>query len=204
MCFHSQQSKTAQNLMHRFSAIVKEKNTFDPQGYINGFTFPKTPVIANNSKNEIQLFYWGLIPFWAKDPSIRKYTLNAKIETLKQKPSFKQSLSKRCMILVDGFYEWKWLDPKGRSKQKHFICMPDKEAFALGGIWSKWVNALNNEILYTYSIVTTQANAFMSEIHNSKKRMPLILNKNNERAWLDGEPIELFTKPVVELMAIAS
>jgi putative SOS response-associated peptidase YedK len=204
MCFHSQQSKTAQNLMHRFSSIVKEKNAFEPQGYINGFTFPKTPVIANNSKNEIQLFHWGLIPFWAKDQSIRKYTLNAKIETLSQKPSFRQSIDKRCMVLVDGFYEWKWLDPKGVQKQKHFICLPDKEAFALGGIWSEWTNPSNRDIIYSYSIITTEANPLMSEIHNSKKRMPLILTKKNERDWLEGAPVEKFIKPDVELMAISS
>src|SRR5690606_19415339 len=108
---------------------IKEiENTFDarfvePEGYvpreeINAFDFQKNPVITDENRGEIELFHWGLIPFWAKDESIKKMTLNARIETLPQKPAFRDSVSNRCLVLANAFFEWQWLDAKGKSKQK--------------------------------------------------------------------------------------
>ena len=134
----------------------------------------------------------GLIPFWAKDDSIKQYTLNAKIETLNEKPAFKNSVKNRCLVIADGFYEWKWLDEKGRKKQKYLITLPDSDLFAFAGIWSEWQNKSTGEIINSYSIITTEANELMAEIHNSKKRMPVILTKKNEKDWLGGEEINDF------------
>lgn len=184
MCFFSQQSKSAVELKNRFKADFEEE--FTPSLY-NGFLFPKTPVITNFEPEKIKLYHWGLIPFWAKDLSIRKNTLNAKIETIKEKPSYKYSVTKRCLVLVDGFYEWQWLDEKGKKKQKYLITLPDKEAFALGGLYSEWVDKSTGEVINSYTILTTKANKLMSEIHNSKKRMPVILDKSIEKEWLLGK-----------------
>ena len=105
MCFHSKQTKSAQELEHRFDAKFEKAENYVPSIY-NGFTFPQTPVITNKDKNKIQLFNWGLIPHWANDDSIKKFTLNAKSETIHEKPSFKNAVQNRCLILIDGFYEW--------------------------------------------------------------------------------------------------
>ncbi len=188
MCFHSKQSKSAQELQNRFRAKFENEALFTPTVY-NGFQFPKTPVITNKKTNTIQLFNWGLIPFWAKDDSIKKNTLNARIETIHEKPSFRNSVNNRCLILADGFYEWHWLDEKGKQKQKYEMTLPNNELFAFAGLFSEWTDQSTGEILSTYTILTTEANELMSKIHNTKKRMPVIISENNERNWLNGEEL---------------
>ena len=113
--------------------------------------------------------------------------MNAKLETLSEKPSFKNSLNKRCLVIADGFYEWKWLDAKGRQKQKYLLSLPNDEPFAFAGLWSEWKNQLTEEKISTYTLITTEANALMSEIHNTKKRMPIIVAKEHETDWLKGK-----------------
>jgi len=190
MCFHSQQSKTAQELKQRFGVTFKDENQFSPALY-NGFQYPKTPVITNIESDTIQLFNWGLLPHWAKDTTIRKSTLNARIETLTEKPSFRDAINKRCLILVDGFFEWQWLDPKGKNKQKYQITLPNNDAFAFAGLWNEWTDKTTGELIKSYTIITTEANELMSQIHNSQKRMPFILSKENEFEWLKGKQIQM-------------
>lgn len=186
MCFHSKQSKSAQELKHRFKANFKDEKGFTPSIY-NGFQFPKTPIITNKQPNEIQLFSWGLLPFWAKDDTIKKNTLNARIETIHEKPSFRNIVNNRCLILVDAFYEWKWLDDK--RKQKYELTLPENELFAFAGLWSEWIDKSTGEIINTYTVLTTEANELMSKIHNTKKRMPIILSTDNEQNWLNGQEL---------------
>lgn len=186
MCFHSQQSKNAQELEHRFKAKFEANSSFTPAVY-NGFQHPATPIITKESTESIQLFHWGLIPHWAKDSSIRKNTLNARLETIHEKPSFRNYVNNKCLILADGFYEWKWLDPKGKKKEKYLITVENNEAFAFAGIYSQWIDKTTGEILNTYSILTTAANKLMSEIHNTKKRMPVILRPEEEKYWLNSK-----------------
>lgn len=186
MCFYFQQSKTAQELQNRFHAQFEEDENYIPSQY-NGFQFPKTPVITNDRRNEIQLFNWGLLPSWSKDKSIRMNLLNARIETIKIKPAFKALVKNRCIILSDGFFEWQWLDEKGKKKQKYLITLPDENAFAFAGLWNEWVDRSTGEIIKTYTIITREANELMSNIHNSKKRMPAILNPDDELLWLSGD-----------------
>lgn len=190
MCFHTRQSKSAQELEHRFKAKFKDKAAYKASVY-NGFQFPHTPVICNQEPDIIQLFQWGLIPAWAKDDSFKTNTLNARIESIHEKPTFRNAANNRCMVLCDGFYEWKWLDPKGNSKQKYLLTLPDDEAFAFAGLWSEWVDKSSGEIIHTYSILTTEATGLMSEIHNSKNRMPVILSKNHEKEWLLGAELKI-------------
>lgn len=202
MCFHSKQSQSAQKVEQRFLAKVKDPASFAPSEHYNGFTFPPTPIITNEAPELIQHFHWGLIPSWAKDDSIRQYTLNAKIETLMEKPSFREITHQRCLVLADGFYEWQWLDSKGKNKQKYLIYLPHKEPFAHAGLWSEWQNENNGEIIQSYSIVTTAANDLMRQIHNTKQRMPLILSPENEKNWLNNEEIKTFAHPHISLQAL--
>lgn len=186
MCFHSKQSKSAQELKNRFKAKFSSESSYQPANY-NGFQFPKTPVITNKNPELIQLFNWGLIPFWAKDDSIKKYTLNARLESIHKKPSFRNVVNNHCLILVDRFYEWQWLDEKGKIKQKYELSLPHLDIFAFAGLWSEWTNKLTGETVNSYTILTTEANELMSKIHNTKKRMPVIVSTDHEQIWLKGQ-----------------
>lgn len=190
MCFHSKQSKSAQELQNRFKAKFENEALFTPSIY-NGFQFPKTPVITNKQPDKIQFFNWGLIPFWAKDDSIQKNTLNARIKTIHEKPAFRNVVNNRCLILADGFYEWQWLDDKGKQKQKYELTLPDNELFAFAGLYSEWTDKSTGEIISTYTILTTEANELMSKIHNTKKRMPIIISKDYEQTWLNGQELNM-------------
>jgi len=199
MCFHSQQNKSPQEIAKRFNLKVKDVPQ-NVMGVFNGFEFPKTPIITNEEPDRVQLYSWGLIPHWANDTVIRTYTLNAKIETLTEKPSFRDVVNNRCLILSDGFFEWQWRDSKGKNKQKYLIQVPNKELFTFAGIWSEWVNPATGILQKTYSIVTTEANEVMAEIHNIKKRMPVILPEKLEHDWLNKMPIQDFSHLPVELL----
>src|ERR1019366_165879 len=119
MCFHSKQTKSAVEVSNRFKAKIEKPELFNPNATYNGFAYPHTPVIVNTDTGLIKEFYWGLIPSWSKDEGIRAYTLNARIETIKKKQSFKGVIQNRCLVISDGFYEWQWLDAKGTKKQKY-------------------------------------------------------------------------------------
>ena len=201
MCFHSKQSKDAQAVEKRFKAKIEKVELFQSVEHYNGFSYPKTPVIIDKAQEIIKHFQWGLIPSWSKDCTIQKFTLNAKIETLAEKPSFKNSINKRCLIIADGFYEWQWLDKSGKQKQKYMITKPDNELFAFAGIYSDWIDKATGEIINSYSILTTEANSLMSEIHNTQKRMPVILKTEDEFNYLNGANINEFGFPYeVELI----
>lgn len=195
MCFHIIQSKLAIQVEKRFKAKIKETNLFKPQTHINGFDFPKTPIIIDENPTEILHYNWGLIPSWSKDETIKKMTLNARIETLNEKPSFRNSMNKRCLVIANGFYEWQWHDTKGKNKTKYEIGIANNELFAFAGIYSQWFNEVSGEIKNTYAIVTTEANEIMAEIHNIKKRMPIILKPEDEIKWLNHDNIEKFAFP---------
>lgn len=202
MCFHIIQSKLAKQIERRFNAKIRDENLFEPQNSINGFDFPKTPVIIDENPREILHFNWGLIPSWAKDESIKKMTLNARIETLDVKPSFRNSIDKRCLVIANGFYEWQWHDTKGKNKTKYEIGIANNDLFAFAGIYSQWINELTGEVKNTFSIVTTDANPLMAEIHNIKKRMPIILKPEDEVQWLNHDKIGNYALPYqVELFA---
>lgn len=186
MCFHYQQSQTREEIEKRFRAKFEVGANYMPAIY-NGFMHPQTPVITNKNPDLIQLFHWGLIPNWAKDISIRKQTLNARIETIHEKPSFRGSVMNRCLIPADGFFEWQWLDEKGKNKQKFLITSVNNTLFSFAGLYSQWVDRATGEIMNTFTILTTEANELMAEIHNTKKRMPVILNSEVETDWLLGK-----------------
>lgn len=195
MCFHSKQTKLALAVENRFQATIEKMDLFQIQDESNGFTFPKNPIITDEKPTLIQHYNWGLIPSWSKDEDIKRLTLNARIETIAEKPSFKNSIYKRCLVIANGFYEWQWQDSKGKNKIKYEIGIGNDDLFAFAGIYSQWINQLTGEIKDTYSIVTTQANTLMAEIHNTKQRMPVILKPEDESKWLHHEPMAQFAFP---------
>lgn len=141
---------------------------------VSGFSHPKLPVFKYDA---VEICEWGLIPSFAKSEEKAKelanMTLNARSDTIHQKPSFKNSIKKnRCILPLDGFYEWQH---NGKLKQPYYIYPSDETVFYLGCIYN------NN----TFSIITTDANPLMANIHNTKKRMPLILPKSSIETWVD-------------------
>ena len=185
MCFHFKQTKTE----YSFGSQRLDGKVLT--GIYNGFTHPKVSCITENDPHNVSNLSWGLIPEWSKTEDIKKYTLNARIETINEKPSFKNA--KRCVIFADGFYEWKWLDPKGRKKQKYLIEYPDSKLFGFAGLYDQWVNKETGEILESCSIVTTAAECIMKEVHNSKLRMPVTLNIDSLSNWLNSQAVEFFS-----------
>lgn len=136
---------------------------------------PTQPVLAipNDGKNKADFFMWGLIPSWAKDPTIGSRLINARGETLAEKPSFRGSFKyKRCLILADGFYEWK-TQPGSKIKTPYFIYMKDRKPFVFAGLWDTW-NSPDGSSVRSCTIITTEPNELMSTLHN---RMPVILNQ---------------------------
>jgi putative SOS response-associated peptidase YedK len=134
----------------------------------------------------IQLYQWGLIPHWIKDENaanrIRFRTLNARAETIHDKPAFRFSIKeRRCLVIVDGFYEWRKVNKK---KYPYYIKLVDNAAFAMAGIWDTWWNRKTEEVKNTFSIITTKANPLLERIHNTRKRMPVILSQEDHQRWL--------------------
>jgi putative SOS response-associated peptidase YedK len=138
-------------------------------------------VVANNQPEKLDFFKWGLVPSWAKDPSIGNRLINARAETLAEKPSFRTAFRRRrCLVLADGFYEWR-KDPGGKSKTPMYIRMEDGRPFAFAGLWEVW-NSPDGSLLLTAAIITTSPNSLMASIHD---RMPVILPEEAYAAWLD-------------------
>jgi putative SOS response-associated peptidase YedK len=139
-------------------------------------------IINDGEKNVYTEYQWGLVPHWAKDPKIGYNMINAKAETINQKPSFKNSLkNKRCIIPADGFYEWK---KTGNKKIPYYIFTKDNLLFSMAGLYDEWVTADNTKLL-TFTIITTEANELTAGIHD-KKRMPVIMKKKDREQWLDN------------------
>lgn len=147
---------------------------------------PSQPVLAipNNPDRKADFFIWGLIPSWAKDPSIGNKLINARGETIAEKPSFRGGFKyKRCIIPTDGFYEWK-ASPGEKTKTPYFIHMKDRKPFAFAGLWDEWQSP-DGGAVRTCTIITTEPNELMSTLHN---RMPVILAPKDYALWLDPAP----------------
>ena len=186
MCFHYSMSQVAQNLENRYNAPFTKGSNFQPVHHVSGFSFPLMPVVTNAPEPEIRLYHWGLVPSWTQNEEqagqMRAMTLNARSETVFEKPSFRKSiLSRRCLVPADGFFEWQAV---GNKRIPWYIRTKEQEIFSFGGIWDHWNNG-KGESIYTFSILTTDANPMMAEIHNTKRRMPLILPASSETKWLD-------------------
>ncbi len=159
---------------------IEEYTSFITPNYNVASTQEAAAVVEEDEKRKLEMFHWGLIPSWAKDPDIGNKMINARAETVSEKPSFRSAFKKRrCLILADGFYEWQKTD---NGKQPYHIKMQDDSPFAFAGlreVWDKY-----GEEIRSGTIITTNANDLMSEIH---RRMPVILHPENYEVWLDPD-----------------
>ncbi len=188
MCFHNSLSKKALEVAQRYNIKVIPELQFNPIFHSSGFVYPNWLTITNFNNDSIELMSWGLIPKWAqsreKANEIKSMTLNAMSETAFEKPSFKDSFkTNRCLIPSTGFFEWKEV---GGKKYPYFIYDKSSEIFSMAGIWQEWVDKITGEIFKTFSILTKPANKLMAEIHNTKKRMPVILPIEVEKTWINS------------------
>ncbi len=134
-----------------------------------------------NRERELVMLKWGLVPFWAKDPSLGNRMINARAETVAQKPAYRAAYRhRRCIVLADGFYEWR---REGDVKTPHFISLASGEPFALAGLWENWTDKGTGDSLQTTTLITTAANDFMTPLHH---RMPVILEADTAGEWLAG------------------
>lgn len=191
MCFYNSMSAKAKKLAARYKrklsvVEIAEKILKEQEQYrVNAFNFPDYPIIT--SSEEIQSFTWGLIPYWVKDEKqadeIKRMTLNARADTLFQKPSFREPIrSKRCIVPSTGYFEWRH---EGNKKIPYYIYVKDEPIFSMAGVYDEWINKTSGEIVNTFSIITTDTNQLTDYIHNTKHRMPAILSPENEEIWLD-------------------
>jgi putative SOS response-associated peptidase YedK len=189
------------DIEQRFGAKFKHPESYRQVYSASAFTYPQMPIITNDGTNTIEFFQWGLIPFWVKDNEtamkIRPQTLNARAETIFQKPAFRHSIrSKRCLIVADGFFEWRH---ENKKTYPYYIRLTNHVSFAIAGIWDIWLNPATRESIRTFCVITTEANLLLEKIHNTRKRMPVIIQREKERVWLednlDEEKIRSLLKP---------
>jgi putative SOS response-associated peptidase YedK len=160
------------NIANRLDSLVARYNIAPGQ---------MVPVIISQSPNQVILMRWGLVPHWAKEAKTTYKMINARVETLTQRPAFRSLLAaNRCMILASGYYEWK---AETRGKTPYYIHPRSDQFFAFAGLYDVWVKP-DGEELYTFTIITKDADEFMAHLHN---RMPVILERDLEDAWLDNE-----------------
>ena len=188
MCFTVNVNIVKEELEKRFNTSFIDHENYRPSYYYHAHALPDLPV-AGNFDNEfnIRLMKWGLIPGWTagaeEAKKIRYMTFNARAETVSTKPSFSDSFNRRrCIIPVRGFFEWQH---KGGQKIPWYIYRPDSEIMMLAGLYDSWRDQLTDSNILTFTILTSGANKLLSEIHNTKKRMPVILQDHEEEAWLN-------------------
>lgn len=188
MCYHFSLSVSSEDLFQRYSAFESDYQLLnelydEPILHANGFAHPKMPVVK---KDGIALLCWGLIPSWTRSreeaAELSNHTLNARSESAFEKPSFRESIAKRrCLVPATGFFEWRNF---GGKKYPYFISVKEQPVFSMAGLYDEWIDVSTGEIIRSFSILTTAANPLMEMIHNTKKRMPVILSPEQEAEWL--------------------
>ena len=188
----------------RFNSIASGKNFAEVYGAVfvgeeihtNHNVAPTSKIYVlsqKESEKTVDLMMWGLVPSWSKDKTRSASMINARSETLAERPSFRNLLSKyRCVIPIQGFYEWQVLagDAKKPQKQAHYISRSDGQVMTVAGLWTTWKDS-DGSLLQTCTIITVEATNKLAEIHH---RMPVILERENVDSWLDAEqslPINL-------------
>lgn len=182
MCGRSSLTKTEKELEARFNATFysDELVQYNPLPNFNIAPSHMHPVITNVADGHFRYMRWGLIPFWAKDIKIGYKMINARVESLQEKNTFKKALvERRCIVPFDGFYEWR--KNEDGTKTPFRIQVTDQEIFSVAGLWEKWHSPEDEEI-FSFTLITQAPNKFMAKIHN---RMPAILSQEEERLWLE-------------------
>jgi putative SOS response-associated peptidase YedK len=177
MCGRYTLVKSAEEIAQRFKL-----EEIDPRlkSTYNAAPTQLLPVITADSPEGLSWFYWGLIPAWSKNKAVSQKLINARAETVDQKASFKRALqARRCLVPADGFYEWKVLGKK--TKVPYRIHLAGNELFAFASLWEEYEDD-GGDVVHTFTIITTEANSKVASIHD---RMPVILNKQDEKTWLN-------------------
>lgn len=178
MCGRYVLAQDYEELKKRFGLDFKD---FEMKPSYNIAPGQANPVISNGSGRKIKAMNWGFIPHWAKDPKIAYKMINARSETLAEKPSYRDAFkSKRCLIPATGFYEWQKSALDSKKKTPIHIRLKESQLFAFAGLWSLWKD--NESEIFSYTIITTEANDYLKVYHD---RMPVILNQSDESKWLD-------------------
>ncbi len=181
MCGRASLSKSRKELEKRYKASFY-RDALEKHGFAPSYNIAPShlhPVITNLDPGHFQFFRWGLIPYWAKDSSIASKLINSRIETVLEKPSFRQAIrERRCLVPFDAFYEWKKI---GSNKIPYRIERKDQTLFSLAGIWEIWKNDKGEDV-FSFSVITQAPNELMKDIHD---RMPAILLPAQEALWLD-------------------
>jgi len=190
MCYYTSVKTTASQLVADLNATFERADEFTGIVRANGFSHPGLPTLTmSETGRTLDLYTWGLIPHWVKDwesaVKLRKQTLNCVSEEVFEKPSFRDSIMKRrCIIPVTGFFEWKHV---GKSKLPYYIHPKGQPYFYLMGLYNFWTNPATHDEMATFTILTGAANDLMTDIHNSKKRQPLMIDRQNIDAWLSND-----------------
>ncbi len=187
MCYHTALTVGPQELARRYGRRDDRIKEFRPAYRISAYSHAEYPIVTADA--QLLLARWGLIPFWTHDLEdalvIRNRTPNARAETVFSKPSFRTAIREsRCLVPVSGFFEWR---QDGKRKIPYYITLHDQAVFSLAGICDKWHNPVNGEDVCTYSVITTRANRLMAAIDNRSCRMPVILPRPDEEAWLNPQ-----------------
>lgn len=186
MCYSNSSTSSNVTLGKIYQREIITLPHTEPTYYANGFSFPIWRIVTRDPS--IKLMQWGLIPSWfngLNPAEIASKTLNARVETLSEKASFNRLLSsQRCIVPSSGFFEFQH---HGAVKKPYFIYPKTSEIFSMAGLFDEWINRDTGEILGSFTIITTPANPLMEEIHNHKKRMPLILDPQEVQSYLLSE-----------------
>jgi putative SOS response-associated peptidase YedK len=189
MCGRYTQTASVKELRERFGVADDAPLELKPR--YNIAPTQEAPVIVDDDGRKLALYRWGLIPSWAKDPALGHKLINARAETVAEKPSFRKPFqARRCLVPADGFYEWRRIIGGGKVPTR--IVLPARETFAMAGLWDSWKGPDGKEVR-TFAILTTEANAAMRPVHD---RMPVILTRQGESAWLSLQT----PAPVVEAL----
>ena len=177
MCGRFTLSQSAEAIASVFQ--LNQVPTIEPR-YNIAPTQPVATVLQTSARErQFQLLRWGLIPAWAKDATMGSRLINARAETVAEKPSFRSAFRhRRCLVIADGFYEWRRQDGK---KQPFYFRMKNQQPFAFAGLWEHWQDP-KGEAINSCTILTTEANELLQQIH---QRMPVILNPKDYDMWLD-------------------
>lgn len=181
MCGRASLTKTQKELEQRFQAEFYQDDIerYNPLPNYNIAPTHLHPVITSEAPNRFHLFKWGLIPYWSKKASVGSKLTNCRIETILEKPAFQNAVRhRRCIIPLDGFYEWKKIH---KDKIPYRITLKSQALFSVAGIWEQWKSE-EDKTIFSFSIITQAPNKLMSEIHD---RMPAILLPDQEKMWLD-------------------
>jgi putative SOS response-associated peptidase YedK len=216
MCYHTALTVQENDIERATSAVFLQKDIFTPKKEFNGFENPDYPIVRWDERNLVQYYEWGLLADYLtgfgygknskEAKKARNNCLNARIEELQDKSSFKAKIGNRIIVPMNGMYEWQWADvnsPKCK-KTKYLVTKPDQSLFFCAGLFNEWVDPMTRNITYCYTICTTVGNELMKEIKNEGQRMLVVLKPEEVEHWLDPKihQMEFADRTDVELKAV--